>query len=144
VISVYEQTILSRIGWRGAEKPFDQIGQRSYFAISQYSGPTGNGKAGREGADKDGPIADRRTNVFAEGDKFFDQLLTFKRSPIHPVQDQHQARNAVRMDPNRVDDLKRAYGRLEVRAADRPESECLKMARYDGYCSASESRRSAQ
>jgi hypothetical protein len=80
VISVYEQTILSRIGWRGAEKPFDQIGQRSYFAISQYSGPTGNGKAGREGADKDGPIADRRTNVFAEGDKFFDQLLTFKSS----------------------------------------------------------------
>jgi hypothetical protein len=22
--------------------------------------------------------------VFAEGDEFFDQLLTFKRSPIHP------------------------------------------------------------
>jgi hypothetical protein len=121
-----------------------QIGQRAYFAVGQFSRPTGNRKAGREGADKHGPVADRRTDVFAEGDEFFDQLLTFKRSPIHPVQDQHQARNAVRMDPNRVDDLKRAYGRLEVRAADRPESECLKMARYDGYCSASESRRSAQ
>jgi|SRR5580698_4853427 hypothetical protein len=134
----------SDIGGRRTEETFNQICQRPDFAIGQFSSPAGNRKAGGEGADKHGPVADRRTDVFAEGDEFFDQLLTFKRSPIHPVQDQHQARNAVRMDPNRVDDLKRAYGRLEVRAAQRPESECLKMARYDGYCSASESRRSAQ
>jgi hypothetical protein len=90
----------SDIGGRRTEETFNQICQRPDFAIGQFSSPAGNRKAGGEGADKHGPVADRRTDVFAEGDEFFDQLLTFKRSPIHPVQDQHQARNAVRMDPN--------------------------------------------
>jgi hypothetical protein len=111
--------ILLCTGWRGAEKPFDQIGQRSYFAVSQFSGPTGNWKAGREGANKDGPVADRRTNVFAEGDKFFDQLLTFKRSPIHPVRDQDQAGNTVRGDSHRSYDLERADRCLEVQSGSR-------------------------
>ena len=73
-----------------------QIGQRAYFAVGQFSGPTGNRKAGREGADKDGPVADWRTDVFAKSDEFVDQLLTFKRSPVHPVRDQDQAGNTVR------------------------------------------------
>ena len=91
-----------------------QIGQRAYFAVGQFSGPTGNRKAGREGADKDGPVADWRTDVFAKSDEFVDQLLTFKRSPVHPVRDQDQAGNTVRGDSHRVDDLERADGRLEV------------------------------
>jgi hypothetical protein len=54
--------------------------------------------------------------VFAKGDKFFDQLLTFKRSPVHPVRDQDQAGNIMRGDSHRIDDLERADGRLEVQA----------------------------
>ena len=82
-------------GGRRAEETFNQIGQRPDFAVGQFSRPAGNRKAGREGADKDGPVADRRTNVFAKGDEFFDQLLTFKCSPIHPVRDQDQAGNTA-------------------------------------------------
>ena len=52
--------------------------------------------------------------MFAKSDEFVDQLLTFKRSPVHPVRDQDQAGNTVRGDSHRVDDLERADGRLEV------------------------------
>src|SRR5580658_4503428 len=106
----------SDIGGRRTEETFNQICQRLDFAIGQFSSPAGNRKAGREGADKDGPVADRRTDVFAEGDEFFDQLLTFKRSPVHPVRDQDQAGNTVRGDSNRINNLEGAYRRLKVQA----------------------------
>ena len=54
--------------------------------------------------------------MFAKGDKFFDQLLTFKRSPVHPVRDQDQAGNTVRGDSNRINNLEGAYRRLKVQA----------------------------
>ena len=95
---------------------FNQIGQRPDFAVGQFSRPAGNRKAGGEGADKHGPVADRRTNVFAEGDEFFDQLLTFKRSPVHPVRDQDQAGNTVRVDSNCINNLEGTHRRLKVQA----------------------------
>ena len=49
-------------------------------------------------------------------DKFFDQLLTFKCSPIHPVRDQDQAGNTARGDSNRINNLEGAYRRLKVKA----------------------------
>jgi hypothetical protein len=55
-------------------------------------------------------------DVFAEGHKFFDQLLTFERSPVHSVRDQDQAGNTVRGDSNRINNLEGAYRRLEVQA----------------------------
>ena len=54
--------------------------------------------------------------MFAKGDEFFDQLLTFKCSPIHPVRDQDQAGNTAWGDSHRVDDLEGAYRRLKVQA----------------------------
>ena len=106
----------SHMGRRRTKEALYQICQRAYFAVSQFSGPAGNRKPGREGADKNGPVADLRTNMFAKGDGFFDQLLTFKRSPIHPVRNQDQAGNTMRGDSHRVDDLERADGRLEVQS----------------------------
>ena len=35
---------LSRIGWRGAEKPFDQLGKRTDFAVGRSSRPAEVGK----------------------------------------------------------------------------------------------------
>jgi hypothetical protein len=66
----------SGFGGRRAEETFYQIAQRSDFAVGQLSGPAGNRKAGGQGADEEGAVADLRTDVFAENDELFDQLLT--------------------------------------------------------------------
>ena len=63
---------------------------------------------------KTAPVANRRTNEFAEGGEFFDQLLTLERSPVDPVRAPGSGGERRAEDPNRVDDFQRAYGRIEI------------------------------
>jgi hypothetical protein len=43
--------------------------------------------------------------MFADGHRFFDKLLNFERSAVHPFRDQDQAGNTVGRDSYRVYDL---------------------------------------